>query len=159
MRQFARIEESKVMEIWEHPDLMISKIVFELVELDGEDPETGEAIKVQSQAEKQVQEQGTIADFFHPDLVWVEITKLETKPEQGWLYDGKSFTAPVILIPTVEQIAQEDARLRILEIEQAQARTVREAALGDKAAIARLRKMNDEIAELRKVAFPSAPAK
>jgi len=37
---------------------------------------------------------GDIAEMFHPDLVWVDVTATNPKPEVGWLYDGENFAPP-----------------------------------------------------------------
>lgn len=37
-----------------------------------------------------------ITQMFHPDLVWIDVSKVKPLPEVGWLYDGEKFSpAPV----------------------------------------------------------------
>ena len=68
---------------------------------------------------------GDITTMFPPWIVWVDITGLDPQPDQGWAYDGQSFTAPPpyvpdprpILIAELEQIDKNSARpLRALVI-------------------------------------------
>ena len=35
-----------------------------------------------------------IAKRYHPSLIWVETTGLTPQPQERWLYDGMTFTAP-----------------------------------------------------------------
>lgn len=42
---------------------------------------------------------GDITQMFPPVLIWVEITSLNPQPEQGWSYDGTSFSAPPPYVP------------------------------------------------------------
>jgi len=59
---------------------------------------------------------GNMAEMFHPDLIWVDITDADPKPQQGWLFDGNGFFPPPG--PTPEQVlavntATRDALMRV----------------------------------------------
>ena len=51
-----------------------------------------------------------IAEMFHPDLVWVDVTSVSPAPQQGWVASESggtwSFAAPVAPAPTLAQQAQ-----------------------------------------------------
>lgn len=67
---------------------------------------------------------GDITTMFHPDMIWVEITNIDPRPEQGWsaVLDKKAgwvFAKPVVLPPTVEELTREAMATRSLLIQQA----------------------------------------
>ena len=39
-----------------------------------------------------------IATLFHPDLLWVDVSE-QPMVKEGWVYDGKRFTAPPLTPP------------------------------------------------------------
>ena len=49
-----------------------------------------------------------IAELFHPDLIWVDITSFEPKPREGWSASvsegGWSFAEVVAPVPTYEEL-------------------------------------------------------
>lgn len=36
----------------------------------------------------------TMADRFPPDLIWVDVTNLDPRPDQGWIYKNGVFSEP-----------------------------------------------------------------
>ena len=50
----------------------------------------------------------------HPDLTWHDISSLDPQPAVGWTYDGSTFAALVLPIPTAGDVKIE-ARFRILQ--------------------------------------------
>ncbi|MCY1211517.1 hypothetical protein D9M68_514080 [compost metagenome] len=50
---------------------------------------------------------GDIAEMFHPDLIWVEITDMDHIPSIGWVHDGGTFMPRPSSTP--EQIVAENA--------------------------------------------------
>jgi hypothetical protein len=46
-----------------------------------------------------------LAQLFHADLVWIDVTTLDPQPGPRWTYDGHSFPPPVPPPPTIQQQA------------------------------------------------------
>ena len=98
---------------------------------------------------------------FAPALVWVDCSAVVGIAE-GWTYDGKTFTAPVIPTPTAaQQIATIQAQIDDLDGGK-QARQVRAMILaiggGDPVSLAKLHDLEAQIVPLRaQIAALSAP--
>lgn len=40
---------------------------------------------------------GNIKELFHPSMQWIDISDLEERPSEGWLYENDNFSPPVPL--------------------------------------------------------------
>lgn len=48
---------------------------------------------------------GDITTMFPPILIWVDITGMDPVPGYGWVYNGSTFSEPVVVGPPAEELA------------------------------------------------------
>ncbi|MFJ5159433.1 tail fiber assembly protein [Pantoea sp. NPDC088449] len=52
-----------------------------------------------------------ISEMFHPDIVWVDVSKLSPAPEVGWSYSDSEFSKPVLDYKSINNSIKQELRL------------------------------------------------
>lgn len=52
-----------------------------------------------------------ISEMFHPDIVWVDVSKIDPLPEVGWDYSGREFSKPSLDNKLLNENVKQELRL------------------------------------------------